>query len=218
MPGYQVRQPFVCSTLEPFLLAIFVEPGQVITPTMRKQIHLVLGDAEIFQLLDGLEAREESWRKTAAYLRTGDSGDDFFLIEECSNAEEANAIANDYSTIIAKIRTQLENQPPPTPTPQIQSPPKSGTVPAYAIYIDTLCQGRVAIERDDKNQPVAYATERDAQLEIADVAIDRIRQFISGERDYDDAITVEEYVEAVDLHPDGSITDEYGNTYPNDSW
>lgn len=184
---------------------------------MQKQIHLTLGENEIGQLLDGLEVRSEAWRKTATYLRTGASGDDFFLIEECNTAEEADAIAGDYTKIIEKIRAQLENQPSP-PTPQLQSPPKSGTIPAYAIYIDTLCQGRVAIERDDKNQPVSYATERDAQLEIADVTIDRIRQFIAGERDYDDAMTVEEYVEAVDLHPDGSITDEYGNTYPNESW
>jgi hypothetical protein len=157
-------------------------------------------------------------RKTAAYLRTSDSGDDAFLIEECSNSAEADAIANDYETIIAKIRTQLENQPPPAPSPQLQSPPKSGTIPAYAIYIDTLCQGRVPIERDEKNKPVTYATERDAQLEIADVTIDRIQQFIAGGRDYDDAMTVEEYVEPVDLHPDGSITDEHGNSFPNDSW
>ena len=79
---------------------------------MQKQIHLTLGQSEIFQLLDGLKIRAEAWRKTAAYLRTGDSGDDAFLIEECSNPEEADAIANDYETIIAKIRTQLTNQTP----------------------------------------------------------------------------------------------------------
>ena len=185
---------------------------------MQNQIHLTLGAPEIFQLLDGLEIRAESWRKTAEYLRTENMGDDFYLIEECSNAEEAHAIANDYTKIIEKIRAQLENQPTPPPIPKIQTPPQSGTVTAYAIYIDTICQGRIPIERNDLNQPVTYVTERDAQLEIADVIIDRIKQFIAGKRDYEDAITIEEYVEPVDLHPDGSITDEHGNTYPNDNW
>jgi hypothetical protein len=91
-------------------------------------------------------------------------------------------------------------------------------VAAYAIYINTFFQGPVAIERSEDDKPVAYATEHDAQLEIADLTIIRLQQFIAGERDFGDAITVEEYVEPVHLHPDGSITDEHGNTYPNPSW
>jgi hypothetical protein len=43
-------------------------------------------------------------------------------------------------------------------------------------------------------------------------------KFLAGERDFEDATTIEEYVVPVDLHPDGSITDEDGNTFPNDSW
>jgi hypothetical protein len=141
---------------------------------------------------------------------------DFFLIEECSRAEEADAITRDYEKIIAKIESQRAAQPPSPPTPQIQPPPQSGSVKAYAIYIDTICSGRVPIERNEKGGPVAYVSEHDAQLEIADGTMERLRQFLAGERDFDDAITVEEYVEAVELHPDGSITDEYGNTYPSD--
>src|ERR1051325_7429410 len=176
---------------------------------MQNEIQLTLGGFEVGQFLDGLEIRAEAWRKTAAYLRDEDTGDDFFLIEECSSADEADAIADDYTKIITKSRAQIENQPPPPPTPQTQSPPQSGVATAYAIYIDTFFQGRIPIERDENDRPVAYATERDAQLEIADVTIERLRQFLAGERDFEDAITVEEYVEPVDLHPDGSITDQH---------
>lgn len=34
-----------------------------------------------------------------------------------------------------------------------------------------------------------------------------------GERDFEDAITIEEYIVEVDVGPDGSITDEDGNHF-----
>src|SRR3954468_13368179 len=121
---------------------------------MRKQIHLVLGDSEIFQLLDGLEIREESWRKTAAYLETEEfPGDEFFLIEECSNPDEARRIADDYKTIIDKIRKQLRAQEAPSTSDDILQPPKEGTASGYAIYIDTFFQGPVAIELNGSDKP-----------------------------------------------------------------
>ena len=63
------------------------------------------------QLLDGLEIRAESWRRTAAYLRTGDTPvGSFFTIEECSDEGEAIGIASHYEAIIGKIRKQMEEQ------------------------------------------------------------------------------------------------------------
>jgi hypothetical protein len=186
---------------------------------MRKQIHLVLGANQIFQLLDGLEMRQESWRKTAAYLETEQfPDDDFFLIEECSSADEARNIADDYKTIIDKIRKQLTAQHAPVTSEDILQPPAERTASGYAIYINTLCQGRVPVERSETDKPVVYPTERAAQCAIIDWTIPRLHQFLAGERDYEDATTIEEYVEPVDLHPDGSITDEYGNRYPHQSW
>ena len=41
----------------------------------------------------------------------------------------------------------------------------------------------------------------------------RLEQFLSGERDFDDAMTVEEYIVAVDVLADGSITDADGNHF-----
>ena len=68
----------------------------------------------------------------------------------------------------------------------------------------------------DDDGYVVFATELEAQKEMADYQMTRLRQFLDGERDYDDAITVEEYVVPVTVHPDGVITDETGNCFgPN---
>ncbi len=70
-----------------------------------------LNDLDLGQTLDGLEMRAESWERTADYLRTEKMPDGvFFIIEECSKPEEADAIADHYRSIIRKIRTQMKAQ------------------------------------------------------------------------------------------------------------
>lgn len=79
---------------------------------MAKIYRIELDDLDLGQLLDGLESRAESWEKTADYLRAEEMpGGDFFLIEECSDPEEADGIAEHYRSIIAKIQEQMEGQP-----------------------------------------------------------------------------------------------------------
>jgi len=46
------------------------------------------------------------------------------------------------------------------------------------------------------------------QREIADIVTGRIHEFLLGERDFEDALTVSEFAAAVDLFPDGSVCDE----------
>lgn len=82
----------------------------------------------------------------------------------------------------------------------------------FCIYIDTLCQGPVPVVSDERGY-VVFETELEAQKEIADDQITRLQQFLDGERDFDDAIAVEEYVVPVTVHPDGVITDEDGNRF-----
>jgi hypothetical protein len=89
------------------------------------------------------------------------------------------------------------------------SPRTSG----FCIYIDTFCQGPVPTVFDENDKPCIYPTEVEAQREIVDHAMTRLGQFLDGERDFDDAITVEEYVVAVDVHPDGSVVDAEGNRF-----
>lgn len=66
---------------------------------------------DVGQALDGLEQRAEAWERTAKYLRTEAMPDgEFFVIEECSDAAEADAIAAHYRKIIRTIEAQLEAQ------------------------------------------------------------------------------------------------------------
>jgi hypothetical protein len=75
---------------------------------MREFYSIRLSGHDLGQLLDGLEVRAETWEKTAAYHRTGESPADFII--ECGDAKEAERIASHYRSIIAKIREQRETQ------------------------------------------------------------------------------------------------------------
>lgn len=83
----------------------------------------------------------------------------------------------------------------------------------FCIYINTFCQGAVPVVTDGDGKYVVFETELAAQKEIVDNALTRLQQFLDGERDFDDAITVEEYVVPVTVHPDGVITDADGNCF-----
>lgn len=82
----------------------------------------------------------------------------------------------------------------------------------FCIYIHTLCQGAVPVVSDCEWYTV-FETELEAQKEIADHMMTRLRQFLEGERDFEDAITTEEFVIPVTVHPDGIITDENGGCF-----
>ncbi len=82
----------------------------------------------------------------------------------------------------------------------------------FCIYINTFCQGPVPAVSDCERYTV-FETELEAQKEIADHMMTRLRQFLDGERKFEDAITTEEFVVAVTLHPDGVITDENGGCF-----
>lgn len=82
----------------------------------------------------------------------------------------------------------------------------------FCIYITTLCRGPVPAVSDESGY-VVFPTELEAQKEIADYMMTRLRQFLDDERQFDDAINVEEYVVPVTIHHDGLITDEDGNCF-----
>lgn len=91
----------------------------------------------------------------------------------------------------------------------------------FCIYINTLSEGSVpSVKGSSTDDPsnnaeriCVYATEREAQLEIVDFMMTRLQEFIDGERDFDDAVTLEEYVVAVDVMSDGVIVDGDGNEF-----
>jgi len=91
----------------------------------------------------------------------------------------------------------------------------------FCIFINTLFQGPVPSVKESSPSDAANAsericifpTEREAQLEIVDSMMTRLQEFIGGERDFEDAVTLEEYVVEVEVLPDGSIVDVDGNGF-----
>ncbi len=65
---------------------------------------------DLGQLLDSLRSRSEAWHGTAEYLESGVTPRDDFVIEECNDADEARAVAEDYDRIIATIKAQIKQQ------------------------------------------------------------------------------------------------------------
>jgi hypothetical protein len=90
--------------------------------------------------------------------------------------------------------------------------------PAFCIFIDTVCEGRIPAWHDENLMPVVYPTVEAAQHEIADDVMEKLQQFLDGQRDFDDAMTVEDYILPVDVLPDGSILDEDGNCFGKKDW
>lgn len=69
-----------------------------------KTITISLTDLDWGQVLDGLEERRHSWQATAEYLEG--NTDIMEIVEECSDAEEAQAMADDYQRLIEAIKEQ----------------------------------------------------------------------------------------------------------------
>ena len=82
----------------------------------------------------------------------------------------------------------------------------------FAIFCPTVFQGTMPACYEG-DYPLAFATELEAQREIADNQLTRIPQFLDGERDFDDAITTDEFVLPVSIWPDGSISTANGRKY-----
>ncbi|MGD0085961.1 MAG: hypothetical protein ABSC24_02415 [Verrucomicrobiota bacterium] len=77
---------------------------------MNKIYFLRLGENDLGQIIEGLQAREESWRRTANYLRSGYNSDDSFVIEECNGEYEANQIALFYERVLRNLERQRDEQ------------------------------------------------------------------------------------------------------------
>ena len=76
-----------------------------------RKYRIELDSQDIGQVLDGLEVRRDAWRRTAEVLESGEMPDgEFFVAEECSDADEARWLAERYDAIIGKIREQMDGQ------------------------------------------------------------------------------------------------------------
>lgn len=83
----------------------------------------------------------------------------------------------------------------------------------YCIFVDTLCTGVVPAWRDESGKWIVYNTKAEAQAEILDAFLEKQRQFFSGERDFDDAMEIEDVIHKVTQLPDGSVIDESGRVF-----
>jgi hypothetical protein len=69
-----------------------------------------LEENELGQILDGLRAREATWRATAQYQARGYLADDSIAIEACRDEAEATRIADFYTRIIHDLERQRGEQ------------------------------------------------------------------------------------------------------------
>ncbi|MFA6961491.1 MAG: hypothetical protein WC205_12120 [Opitutaceae bacterium] len=83
----------------------------------------------------------------------------------------------------------------------------------FCIYTNTFFQGPTLAVTEDEDRPCVFATEAEAQHEIADFMMTRLQQFLDSERDFEDAMTVDEYIVAVTVLPDGPIVDDNGRCF-----
>ncbi len=83
----------------------------------------------------------------------------------------------------------------------------------YCIFIDTVCGGMTPVWRDEAGKWVVYATKAEAEAEILDDFLERQRQCLAGERDFEDAMEIEEVICKVTRLPDGSVVDEWGRVF-----
>jgi len=82
------------------------------------------------------------------------------------------------------------------------------TKQGFCIYVNALIDGQVPLEWDDNGNAFVYLTQLEAERVIAEETIERCQQFLDGERTFEDATTIEEYVVKVEVMSNGSIRDD----------
>ncbi len=76
---------------------------------MKSVYTVTLSSVDIFQTIDALSSRAESYEQTARYLMEDYEGNEHIIIEECSDHCEAKAIANHFREIINEIESQINS-------------------------------------------------------------------------------------------------------------
>ncbi len=74
---------------------------------MTSKYTVTLSSVDIFQTIDALRSRADSYEQTARYLMGNYDLNEHIVIEECSDHCEAQAIAKHFREIIKKIEVQI---------------------------------------------------------------------------------------------------------------
>jgi len=87
---------------------------------------------------------------------------------------------------------------------------RPGSRSGYGIFINTIEEGEVPLWLDGEGKPCFYSTREEAEREVVDDLLNRLEEYLAGEREFEDAITVEEYVLPVKRLPDGTLVQGVG--------
>jgi len=80
---------------------------------------------------------------------------------------------------------------------------------AFCVFIDSVCEGRVPLVKDANGKPFLFSTREEAERDIIESLMIRLQQCLDGEREFDDAIEVEEFVVRVSVLADGTVQEEF---------
>jgi hypothetical protein len=84
----------------------------------------------------------------------------------------------------------------------------------FCLMIDAVVEGTVPSLTDGEGRAWVFPTRIAAEREIADLLITRLQEFLDGDRDFEDAMTVEEYVVEVAVTEEGFLLDAEGARFP----
>ena len=173
--------------------------------------HFSLRALDFGQMIDGICARRDAWAETAKWFR-GECEAPYFMIEECSDEQEAQQIADHYSEIVETLQKQAEPQRRRKVRSLLERPKAGETADGWCLYVNALCGGPQPAERTGGGFAV-YDSERAALEECAEDMIMRYYQFLRGEREAGE-IDNGLFAVPVTLHADGSVVDESGEHSP----
>lgn len=78
----------------------------------------------------------------------------------------------------------------------------------FCIFVDTLCGGMTPVWRDEAGKWIVFKSEAEAFSEVMDLYFERFRQYLDGERDFEEVAEIEDVIGEVTQLPDGSVVDE----------
>lgn len=81
----------------------------------------------------------------------------------------------------------------------------------FCVFLDTVCQGSIPIEHNGYGAPIVYASREEAQMSINEDRAERELLRSMGEWAENEAVTKDEYVQAV-------VVDGRGRVHASESY
>jgi hypothetical protein len=75
----------------------------------------------------------------------------------------------------------------------------------FCVFLDTICQGAVPVEHDGCGGPIVYGSREEAQRSIIEDIQEKLTLCREGSLCFEEAIAVDEYVQAVNIEADGTV-------------